>query len=368
MKNALDLLKQTFTEWSEDKVPRLGAALAYYTIFSLAPLLVIAIAIAGLVFDSSGVREQILGTLNNFLGQNGADLVGGMLDSASSNGSGIIATIIGLVTLLFGASGVFAQLQDTLNTIWEVKPKEGQGIWGFVRARFLSFTMVLGVGFLLLVSLLVSTVIQAVQTAVLGSDTTFIAIIINTIVSFGVITLMFALIYKVLPDVEIAWRDVWIGAAVTSVLFLVGKYAISLYISKAAPESSYGAAGSIILMLLWVYYSAQILFLGAEFTQVYANRYGSHVKPADNAERVTEEERAQQGMPRTSDTSDSQPTGRRTPRPASGKAMTTAPAAHVQQRLQSVERQRYVMALVGFLAAVFLGVFRKGNKSSNNQL
>lgn len=370
-KNAWNLLKQTGSEWSEDKVPRLGAALAYYTVFSIAPLLIIAIAVAGLVFGDEAARGGVQAQLTSFLGKDSAEAINDMIKSASKPSSGIIATIIGIVTLLFGASGVFGQLKDSLNTIWEVEPKPGRGIMGVIKDRFLSFTMVLGIGFLLLVSLMISTGIDAVKGYVFGDNLGFIFQVLNFVVSFGVITLLFALIYKILPDVEIQWRDVWIGAAVTALLFTIGKFLISLYISKSAPDSSYGAAGSLILILIWIYYSAQILFFGAEFTQVYANQYGSHVVASEAAVPVTEEARAQQGMPRKEDTaaaaSGDKPMGRRTPKPV-WKAKTADPTVVTTQRFKSLEKQRYVAAIVGFIFAVVVGALKnlRGGSGTNN--
>ncbi len=365
-------LKQTFSEWSEDKVPRLGAALAYYTVFSIAPLLLIAIAIAGLVFDPSTVRDQLNAQLGDFIGPSGASAIQALLESASKPSSGIIATIIGAVTLLFGASGVFGQLKDALNTIWDVEKKPGGGIWGFIKDRFLSFTMVLGIGFLLLVSLVVSTVIQALQSYLFTGSWSFLVTLVNIVVSLAIITLLFALIFKVLPDVEIAWHDVWIGAFVTAALFTVGKYAISLYVGRAAPESSLSGVGALIVVLLWVYYSAQIMFFGAELTQVYANRYGSKVVPDDDAVALTDERRAELGIPRQEQVerqAHAQSGARRSAKPKRQvprhvlNAAQQAPQKLTLRRFKQLKRQRYTAALVGFLAALFLGGWRGSNQS-----
>jgi len=299
--STVQLVKETFSEWSEDKVPRLAAALAYYTAFALAPLLLIAIAVAGLVFGREAVTNQIGQQLAGLLGPTAADAVNMMVKAAGENqGGGIIASIIGVATLLFAASGVFGELQDTLNTIWEVQPKPNQGMVATIKQRFFSFAMVLGVGFLLLVSLALSAALGAVGGIVAGdqADQSLVWKAINFVVSFGVTTLLFALIYKVLPDVKIQWRDVWIGALVTALLFTLGKAAIGWYLGRPGTTSTYGAAGSFVALLLWVYYSAQILFFGAEFTQVYAKTYGSKIEPSENAVPVTEETRAQQGIPR----------------------------------------------------------------------
>jgi membrane protein len=299
--SAVQLMKETFSEWSEDKVPRLAAALAYYTAFALAPLLLIAIAVAGLVFGREAATNQIGEQLSGLLGPSAAESVNTMVAAAGANqGGGILASIIGVATLLFAASGVFGELQDALNTIWEVQPKPDQGLLATIKQRFFSFAMVLGVGFLLLVSLVLSAALSALGGVVAGdqADQSLIWKAINFVVSFGVTTLLFALIYKVLPDVKIQWRDVWIGALVTSLLFTLGKAAIGWYLGRPGTTSTYGAAGSFVALLLWVYYSAQILFFGAEFTQVYAKAYGSRIEPAENAVPVTEEARAQQGIPR----------------------------------------------------------------------
>jgi membrane protein len=295
-----ELAVATFKEWNEDKAPRLAAALSYYTIFSLAPLLLIAISVAGLVFGEEAARGALSAQLSSLLGPQGAEAVEMMIAaSGDRSGGGIIASIIGVVTLLLGAAGVFGQLQDALNTIWEVAPKPGRGIWGFIKDRFLSFTMVLGTGFLLLVTLILSSVLSTVGAALVGVTSAEILIWqgVNLIVQAAVTFGLFAMIFKVLPAVEIAWSDVLLGAGMTTVLFIIGRFLIDLYLSNTATASSFGAAGSLVVLLIWIFFSAQILFFGAEFTQVYARRYGSQIRPADDAVPVTEEERARQGMP-----------------------------------------------------------------------
>jgi membrane protein len=282
----LSLLKQTASEWVEDDAPSLGAALAYYTVFSLAPLMTIAIAIAGFFFGKEAAQGQIFDELRVLLGEEGGKAVEEMVQSASAQPTaGVVATIISVIILLFGASGVFGQLQASLNRMWGVKPKPGRGVLGMIKDRLLSFGFTLVVGFLLLVSLLLTAGIALVADwlggLMPGSET--LAQILNLVLSLAMITLLFAMIFKFLPDAKIAWRDVWIGAFLTAVLFTIGKFALGLYLGKSGVASSYGAAGSLIVLLLWVYYSSQILFFGAEFTQVYANRFGSRVAPADNA-------------------------------------------------------------------------------------
>jgi membrane protein len=316
---AFSLLKQTFVEWREDKVSRLAAALAYYTAFSLAPLVLIAVAIAGLVLGEEAASGQIYAQLAGLLGSEGAGVIETAVRNSRQVGLASLSAIIGLVTLIWSASNVFAQLQDALNTVWEVEPKPGRGILGTIRQRFLSMTMVLGIGFLLLVSLVLSAGLAALgryfSAALPGSDLLWQAV--NFLVSFAVITLLFAAIYKVLPDVEIRWRDVWIGAAVTALLFTIGKLVIGIYLGNASVGSTFGAAGSLLVVLVWVYYSAQILFFGAEFTQVYARRYGSRIVPSPNAQPLTEEARRQQGAP-SKETAPASPTSPRVPEPRPG--------------------------------------------------
>jgi len=298
IKTIISLLRETFTEWNEDKASRLAAALAYYTVFSLAPVLIIAIAIAGAVFGEEAARGEIVTQIQGLVGRDGAKFIETAIEGANKPRAGTIASLISIAVLLFGASGLFAQLQDSLNTIWEVQPKPGRGLIGILRDRFLSFTMVLGVGFLLLVSLVLSAGLSALVNF-LGSLLPAIGALLqlaNFVLSFAVTTLLFGLIYKVLPDVKIAWSDVWSGAIVTSLLFSIGRFALGLYLGNSSFGSTYGAAGSVVIILVWVYYAAQILFFGAEFTQVYARRYGSRIVPAKNAMPLTEANRNQQGM------------------------------------------------------------------------
>jgi membrane protein len=282
-----NLLKKTYQEWREDRASRLAAALAYYTIFSLAPLLVIAIAVAGLIWTQDAVHGQVMGQIQGLVGVEGAAFVEDLLQSASNPAEGIVATIIGLITLMFGALGVFNELHNSLNIIWEVKEEKPKNFWESIKKalidRFLSFTMVLGIGFLLLVSLVVSAGLSATQEIVGNAFPIpeFFLQILNLLISIGVITVLFAMMYKYLPDAEVPWRYVWLGAFATAVLFSLGKMVIGIYLGNSAVASSFGAAGSLVLLLLWVYYSAQILFFGAEFTQVYANTYGAKILPED---------------------------------------------------------------------------------------
>lgn len=279
MKKWVELIKTTIQDWNEDKAPRLAAALAYYTVFSIAPFLVVVIAIAGLALGQDAVQEQVMGQISSLVGQEGASMVGQMIEGATKPAAGIFAAIIGLITLVFGAIGVLAQLKDALNTIWEVPPKPGGGVIGFIRQNVLSLAMLLGIGFMLLVSLVASTAISAIGNYFIGQFPAWEAVlqVVNQVLAFLIVTLLFALMFKFLPDTEIAWRDVWIGAAVTSLLFNIGKFVLGLYLGNSGVASAYGAAGSLVVLLLWIYYSAQIFLLGGEFTQAYARLHGSRV-------------------------------------------------------------------------------------------
>jgi membrane protein len=292
--NSISLLKQTFSEWLEDKVPQLGAALAYYTVFSLAPLVLLLLAIVGFLFrnDPAGAWQKVTEQMSYFLDKSAIDVVQGIAQKASQPNKGVVATSIGILLALFGASGVFGQLQDALNTIWGVKTKPGVGIMGFIRSRFLSFAMVAGVCFLLLVSLVLESLLKSfshyVQAMLPGGIV--IALAVYSIFDLAVVVLLFALIFKFLPDVKIQWRDVWIGALMTAIFFAIGKWALGLYLGSGSAASAYGAASSLITLLLWIYYSSQILLFGAEFTQVYASRGGRDIEPDEHAVRVETKE------------------------------------------------------------------------------
>ena len=293
-KSIVGLFKNTATEWLEDKCPQLGAALAYFTVFSLAPLVVVLLAVFGFIFGSSETaRDRITEQLQYFIDPSGIKVIRDIAAQAAKPQAGIMATIIGVIVALFGASGVFGALQEALNTIWGVKPKPGGGIWAFVRARFLSFAMVGGVCFLLLVSLTVEAILRGLNDylkAVLpGGD--ILALALFLLFDISVIVLLFGFIFRYLPDAKIAWRDVWIGSVLTAVLFVLGKSVLAFYLGSGVAGSAYGAASSLITLLLWIYYSAQILLFGAEFTQVYANTYGSRVKPKEHAVKIEKIER-----------------------------------------------------------------------------
>ena len=302
MKKYFGLLKQTFKEFGEDKVPRLGAALSYYTIFSMAPLLLIVIAVAGLVFGHKAAQGQVFDQLKTVMGPSTAATVQEMVQNAGKPKSGAIATILGVITLILGASGVFGQLKDALNTIWDVAPKKTEGIMGLIKDRFLSAAMVFGIGFLLLVSLVIDALLSALgkygSQHLPGGEA--IWHILSLVVSFVVITALFAMIFRLLPDLKIEWRDVWFGAAFTSFLFVLGKFALGLYLARSAVGSSFGAAGSLVVLLIWIYYSAQIVLFGAEFTQVYARNEGS-VAAADAAQKKKEDEE-EAARPKTPET------------------------------------------------------------------
>ena len=269
------LVKAAVTSWVDDFAPSMGAALSYYTVFSLAPMLLIVIGVAGLVFGADAARGEIVGQLRGMMGEQGAVAVEELLKSASDPGKGILATIIGFVTLMIGATAVFAELQSSLDRIWRTPaPVNENGIWGMIRTRFLSFGLILGLGFMMIVSLVLSAGLAALGNwwgGYLG-NWEIVLQVLNFVVSFAVVTAMFAAIYKFMPHAKIEWPNVWVGAVVTALLFTIGKFLISLYIGKSGVASGFGAAGSFAVLLVWVYYSAQIFLLGAEFTWVYTHR------------------------------------------------------------------------------------------------
>ncbi len=286
--NALwQLAKASASAWIDDYAPSMGAAISYYTAFSIAPLLLIVIAVAGLVLGQEAASGQIFAQLQGLIGDDGASAIQGMVKSASSTGKSTVATIIGVATLLFGATTVFAELQSALDRIWRAPAaQKSEGLFTLVRTRLLSFGMILGIGFLLLISLVASAALAALGNwwAPMFGDWKYLLGAVNFLFSFVVITVLFAMIYKFLPRARIGWHDVWIGAAVTSLLFTIGKFLIGLYIGKSSVVSGFGAAGSFAVVLVWVYYSAQILLLGAEFTWIYAYKFGSRKGQSQDAE------------------------------------------------------------------------------------
>ena len=269
------LVRDSAVRWMDHKASRLGAAIAYYSVFSIGPLMLIAIAVAGLVFGADAVRGQVSAQLAGLLGQTGAKAVETMLAGASQRQEGLLATIFGVVTLLLGATGVVVQLKDALNTVWETEAPVTSGLWGFVRSYVVSFAGVLGLGFLLLISLLLTTALSAGASVFAPLFPEAVLHLISFFVGFAVSSLLFAAMFKWLPDIEIGWRDVWLGGVVTAALFEAGKFAIGFYVGKQGLESTFGAASSLVVLLIWVYYSAQIVLYGAEFTYVYAKRLGS---------------------------------------------------------------------------------------------
>jgi membrane protein len=270
------LAYETINEWVNDRASRKGAALAFYTVFSLAPILILSIAIAGLFYGQEAARGEIFAQVKDLLGTDAAAAIQAMIQSASRPGAGLIATVIGLVTLCIGATTALAELKDGLDQIWRAPPERTSGFWYFVRKRLLSVGLILSLGFLLLVSLVFSALVSALARTWGPADATGLMLQgLNFLFSFALVTLLFAMIYKILPSVHIAWKDVAIGSVITAALFSVGKALIGVYLGNSAVASSYGAAGSVILVLIWVYYSAQVFLLGAEFTKVYAHRYGS---------------------------------------------------------------------------------------------
>jgi membrane protein len=284
-KKIIELFKESASCWTNDHAPQLGASLAFYTIFSLAPLLTIIVSIATLWFSKNATQE-VFNQLGSTIGMKGAEFLQGILVQDGQQKSGVFTTISATVMLIVGATGVFIQLQDALNQIWKVQAKPGQGIMGFIRTRLLSFAAVLGIAFLLLVSLVLTTAIATIgkHFSYLFGNSGWLLQAINMLVSFGLITLLFAFMYKFVPDAEIGWRDVWAGALFTSLLFAVGKFGLGLYLGHNSLASTYKAAGSLILILLWVYYNAQILFFGAEMTQQYAHLKGRDIQPSPHAE------------------------------------------------------------------------------------
>ena len=303
-KDVYQLVRDTLTEWFDSKTFQLGAALAYYGVFSIAPILLIAIAIAGKLFGEDAAQGQVKKRLHETFGPAVADAVEKAIGYAHISGSGGLATLIGAAVLLFGAIGLFSQLQAALNSIWNVMPSPGRGLWGAVADRLISFLMVVGIATLLLLSLAASAVLSTVD-ELLSPEAlpggVYLWRAVHSVVSLGLLTLLFAMLYKFLPDAKIPWHPVWVGAAVSALLFTAGSYLIGLYLGRNSVTSAYGAAGSLVVILLWVYYSSQIVLLGAVFTRVYANRYGQPPEPASNAMPMTREAGNRQEPPRPED-------------------------------------------------------------------
>ncbi|WED42379.1 YihY/virulence factor BrkB family protein [Legionella cardiaca] len=281
------ILKKLLENWSQDKVATLSAALSYYTIFSISPLLIISIAIAGLVFDPNLVQENLLEQIGKTFGNDPAEQIKILISSARP-ATNILAKIVSIIVLLFGASGFFGALQTGLNAIWGVFPDPNMGFWELIKSRFLSFTLVLGVGFLLLVSLIISLILSLVTMHLLRFFPQLIIFSygLNLLISIAAITLLFAMIFKIIPDVSLQWRDVWLGAFFTALLFTIGKFLLGLYLSHSNLAQGFGPSAALIIILVWIYYSAQILFTGAEFTKVYYLQKRKKIRPSKNAKLI----------------------------------------------------------------------------------
>jgi membrane protein len=284
------IAKEAAENWSNHNDARQGAALAYYSVFSLGPIIVIAIAVAGFFFGHDAVTGQVTSSIKGMLGDTGAKAIEAMLADAGRPRKGLIATLLGLGALLFAAIGVVVQLKDALNTVWEVGETSGSGIWHFLRNYVVSLAAVLALGFLLMVSLLVTTALAALGKIAGGEHG--VLHFVSVLVSFLVIALLFAMMFKWLPDAAIDWYDVWLGALLTAALFEIGKFAIGFYIGKQGLESTYGAAASIVVVLIWVYYSSQIILMGAEFTHAFENQHGSKKDGKASAESTPPRERS----------------------------------------------------------------------------
>ena len=300
IKDIPSLVKETYKDWVDDEPFDQSAIVAYYSIFSLPALLIIIVTIAGIAFGQKAVQDQISSQIGGMIGPDAAKDIQGMIASSYQQGNSGIALVIGVATLLFGATGVFIALQKALNRIWEVKINpDKSGLKMLIRARAVSFGVVLTIGFLLLISLVITAALTALSGWVeerMPDFFLYIFYVVDFLISISIITLLFAMLFRFLPDVNIEWKSVWTGAVITALLFVIGKYALALYFGKAEPGSTYGAAGSIILILLWVFYSCLIMFFGAEFTQVYARRYGHRVEPNENAIRIHDELNARHTM------------------------------------------------------------------------
>ena len=292
-KKILTFIKKIGIQWGEDNIPTFAAALAYYMVFSLGPLMVISINIGSIFLEQASVQAEILNTIDHTLGHASARQIETIIQALTKSPKNWMTMVIGLGMLIFGASGAFAQLQLSLNTIWGVKPKPGRGIIGIIRDRFMSFSIVIGVAFLLLISMLLSVLVSAFSDylTVLLPESLRMGLEFDFIISLTVETLLFAMIFKILPDVQISWRQVWLGALVTAILFTIGKILLGIYLARSNGATIFGAAGSIIIILIWIYYSAQILLLGAEFTKLYSFKYGHQVKPTRHAILINKPEK-----------------------------------------------------------------------------
>ncbi|MBW3636199.1 MAG: YihY/virulence factor BrkB family protein [Armatimonadetes bacterium] len=352
-----DIVRTTAMAFGEDRIGRHAAALAYFTVFSLSPMLILLVSIAAFYFhDEAKAAGAIQSQIQGAIGPTAGKAVEQMIQTANEHGSDkskpLTATLIALAVALWGASGLFGALQDSLNSIWGVMPRPDLGIWGVIRARFLSFAMVLGVGFLLLVSLIATTALSAVSNTMSSAlgDSIYVAWILNFALGLGISMLLFAAIFKILPDAKIQWHDVWIGAFVTALLFSLGRLALGWYLGRPGVSSAYGSAGALVVLLLWVNYASTILFTGAEFTKAYANKFGSEILPDDNAILISPEARARQGLAPSSV-------------PGAGGAVLTSTEVVVPNKpeLSREKKQEFehMLAVVGGALLVILWTFRK---------
>lgn len=284
-------------EWNEDKAPRMAAALAFYTVFSLAPIVIIAVTVAGIVFGREAALSEVYNQAQLLIGKDGVAAIRLLVEHAPDRPKSTMATIVGLATMFFAATGAFTELKDSLNTIWEVQPKPGLGLWEMAQARFLSFAMVLIIGFFMVVSLMASAMLAAMSEQLTLQSPGLVAQAGHQAISFLLVALLFALIYKVMPDAIVSWHDVWLGAATTSLLFAIGKWLFGLYLGHSTIGAGYGAAGSLVIVVLWTYYSSLILLFGAEVSQVQAKLAGEQIIPSKQAVHVTEHARIQEGRP-----------------------------------------------------------------------
>ncbi|MBA4167151.1 MAG: YihY/virulence factor BrkB family protein, partial [Chitinophagaceae bacterium] len=287
------LLMATFNGFSDDKGLKLSASLAYYTIFSIGPLLLLLMSLASVIYGQAAIEGKVFGQLNGLLGSSAAKQIQEIIKNVQFSGKTKFALVISIITLIVGATSLFIEIQDSLNMIWKLKAKPKKGWVAFLKNRLLSSSLIISLGFLLIVTLIVNGVIEALMSrlgALFGSATAIIMIIINLFITFVVITVLFSIIFKFLPDAKIRWKHVRTGAIFTAILFMIGRYLIGLYIQKTGTESTYGAAGSIVIILIWIYYSSVILYLGAEFTQVYTDSIGGHIEPAEYAVHVQQTE------------------------------------------------------------------------------
>ena len=359
LKTLWELIQEVLSEWSNDNASRLAAALAYFTVFSIAPLLLVIVAVVGLVVGRQQVESQVLAQVGNLVGSQGQQFVAGVLHNMQNTSTNVILAVAGAVTIVFGATGLLVQLQGALNRVWNVKPEPGQGPLSFIRSRALSLAILLIVGFLLLLSLFVSTALRAVSSAVPQGIAAYLPIVDagNAVLSFVIITVLFAVLFKYLPDVEIGWRDVWAGAVITALLFGAGKYLISLYLGHSGIASTYGAAASLVLILVWVYYSAQIVLLGAEITQVYARHFGSRIMPADNAVRLTQARRSADAGPAGVAAANGQPDDLQRPPSPPSNASSPTRRKPLENPLEGYGRP--ALALIGISLLVVIGTLAR---------